>query len=1032
MELHLCNSIDELNLQAELPSDKYKLKNPKILIMTANKLFEQAVKLREKGDAELSYVSFMKYLNLVSSIRKTTDYRKDEKFYNNLLGTKNVQGAIENCEKLQKDLQRRYADREEENKLRLKLQQLDIMEDKENQLNKKSVENEEAKSNNSTDVQKQVPIPTPTNIISTWEFDAMIKQKSTSFVIFDVRSKEDFAASHIKHLNCFSIPEDTLKPGLSAAALFKQLPLETRVHWNKRLTVDVIVLVDWFGPGRLPGTAVHALEEIFTKWDPSSKYNGTTKLLTGGYDEWLFRFPMQTTNPQVIRPMQISSSVQSFTPVDDIEYPDFDDEMRKLVQEANPAPTQPTINRTTKPSIEVAKPIERVDPYSPPSAFIASTTFVPTPAPPTMKEQIMPNFKTEDRVPQVDRNLKQKAMITYRKAEEDLVEKYIATTQKRLQQENEWEMLRIKKESSVNSEMTAQLQEKEEQLIDMLRKMEAENKQQELEITRLRKEVDEFQKRNESAGDQMHQGEEETSIEERIKSKEAERVVMYQEVERIRNLRKEAERAAQAEKEAKLRREQEADERRKDEERKRLEFQREEEAKRKKEEEIKVAEENRKRLEQQQIKDSLRKDTVVRTEKLRDEQSASSFGFGSKMNRSHSTPDLAQALQNEEVAAKIPRVERTLKPLTPNRTRIIPRPDLSKNRNFNPVYGSNGRGLTGLKNLGNTCYMNSIIQCISHCTLLTNFFVDGSYRDYLNHENIATRGDITDEVSSTLKALWSGQYRSISCKDLKNAVGRYKSSFRGFEQQDSHEFLTILVDWLHEELNEIRVKAPLKEQNNYNIPDETAANMAWKDYNNSNKSVIVKLFGGQQRSSLQCSACGKESVTFEPFFNLSLPIPQSSNNCNIMDCFQLYTKPEQISGWSCPFCKHKKGASKKIDIWKLPPVLVVHLQRFYNDGLWRKRLTMVDFSVTELNMEGVVKSSSPGYSKFKLYAVSNHYGTMDAGHYTAYCKNPEFNRWFKFDDQDVMEINGNEVRSAAAYILFYTAIDYQAPKAIKD
>ena len=164
--------------------------------------------------------------------------------------------------------------------------------------------------------------------------------------------------------------------------------------------------------------------------------------------------------------------------VDDIEYPDFDDEMRKLVQEANPAPTQPTINRTTKPSIEVAKPIERVDPYSPPSAFIASTTFVPTPAPPTMKEQIMPNFKTEDRVPQVDRNLKQKAMITYRKAEEDLVEKYIATTQKRLQQENEWEMLRIKKESSVNSEMTAQLQEKEEQLIDMLRKMEAENKQQ--------------------------------------------------------------------------------------------------------------------------------------------------------------------------------------------------------------------------------------------------------------------------------------------------------------------------------------------------------------------------------------------------------------------------------------------------------------------------------------------------------------------------------------------------------------------------
>ena len=93
---------------------------------------------------------------------------------------------------------------------------------------------------------------------------------------------------------------------------------------------------------------------------------------------------------------------------------------------------------------------------------------------------------------------------------------------------------------------------------------------------------------------------------------------------------------------------------------------------------------------------------------------------------------------------------------------------------------------------------------------------------------------------------------------------------------------------------------------------------------------------------------------------------------------------------------------------------------------------MVDFNVNELNMEGVVKNKKSRYSKFKLYAVSNHYGTMDAGHYTAYCKNPEYNTWFKFDDQDVMEINGNEVRSAAAYILFYTAIDYQAPKIIQD
>ena len=138
-------------------------------------------------------------------------------------------------------------------------------------------------------------------------------------------------------------------------------------------------------------------------------------------------------------------------------------------------------------------------------------------------------------------------------------------------------------------------------------------------------------------------------------------------------------------------------------------------------------------------------------------------------------------------------------------------------------------------------------------------------------------------------------------------MGKYKSSFSGYEQQDSHEFLTILVDWLHEELNEVsifsficesissdanycvlkmlfqqRIKEPLKEQNNYGIPDEKAAKMAWDDYVKSNQSIIVSVFGGQQRSSLKCMECGQESVTFEPFFNLSLPIPESAVECDLM------------------------------------------------------------------------------------------------------------------------------------------------------
>ena len=164
--------------------------------------------LKEKGDAEMSYVSFMKFMNLVSIIRKTTEYRSDEKFFNTLLGTKNVYLAIENAEKLQKELHQRYSDKAEEAMVREKLAKLELQEQQalEQEALEKVLKEKEA-------LERERNPPVPEDIISSWNLDGLIKQKSTSFIIFDVRSREDFQVSHIKHPNCLSIPEDILKPG---------------------------------------------------------------------------------------------------------------------------------------------------------------------------------------------------------------------------------------------------------------------------------------------------------------------------------------------------------------------------------------------------------------------------------------------------------------------------------------------------------------------------------------------------------------------------------------------------------------------------------------------------------------------------------------------------------------------------------------------------------------------------------------------------------------------------------------------------
>ena len=154
----------------------------------------------------------MKYLNLVNTIRKSPDYKINEKEFNHRLGPKNVRDAIENAEKLQKDLQRRYDNKADEISAKQKLEALELKEKQEKEAKeKKAEENAKAKV-----IQHQFPSNLPDIdgvFISSWQLAAMIKQQSTSFIIFDVRSKEDFDKSHIKHPSCISIPEDKLKAG---------------------------------------------------------------------------------------------------------------------------------------------------------------------------------------------------------------------------------------------------------------------------------------------------------------------------------------------------------------------------------------------------------------------------------------------------------------------------------------------------------------------------------------------------------------------------------------------------------------------------------------------------------------------------------------------------------------------------------------------------------------------------------------------------------------------------------------------------
>lgn len=110
------------------------------------------------------------------------------------------------------------------------------------------------------------------------------------------------------------------------------------------------------------------------------------------------------------------------------------------------------------------------------------------------------------------------------------------------------------------------------------------------------------------------------------------------------------------------------------------------------------------------------------------------------------------------------------------------------------------------------------------------------------------------------------------------------------------------------------------------------ADKAWLEFVKCEESYIMKLFYGQIKSTVKCIVCERESATYEGFSNLSLELPEWSGRCTIAECMKMYFYGERISGWNCPTCKKPRDAIKKLDITKLPPVLVIHMKRFVAIG----------------------------------------------------------------------------------------------------
>lgn len=301
----------------------------------------------------------------------------------------------------------------------------------------------------------------------------------------------------------------------------------------------------------------------------------------------------------------------------------------------------------------------------------------------------------------------------------------------------------------------------------------------------------------------------------------------------------------------------------------------------------------------------------------------------------------------------------------------------------------------GLENLGNTCFLNSVLQCLTYTEPLAAYLQSGKHQVTCQQAGFCALCAIQKHVSRALQS--SG--RSLAPKDLVLNLRCISRTFRTSRQEDAHEYMVNLLESMH--------KCCLPN----GIPSESQ--------NAYDRSLVHKIFGGRLRSQVKCMQCNYCSNKFDPFLDLSLEILRADT---LYKAFSNFTAKEHLDGgakqYQCQQCKQKVKALKQLTIHKAPNVLTVHLKRFGSHMSGQKIDKKIQFGST-LDLKPFVTGPYDGDLKYTLYGVLVHAGwSTHSGHYYCFVRTSS-GMWYSLDDNRVYQVSEKKVFEQKAYMLFY-------------